>query len=360
MQAQGLAMMAAWEERHIFAQLGDDIPLLPLGDLYVEPLATELQGGPRSGAPESPPAVPILDVMRAHIDARDPALLVVLGDFGLGKSLSARTFACELARRALASDQPTLANWLPVYIPCGQILTDVSFDLPRVFARAAQLMHEERGEHLGLDDEALTVPPKEQRLAIILDGLDERALSQAELDALFRRLRELTAARRRFIVLSRPGILEPVLLRQSKEHGRSNFVPTRIVSLERFETDRADPEVPCRVERWLNRWNRLAGRQVPITCDDIDQRGLLEIAGTPVLLFVIAFGWDQSLHTGTSSKPALYEGFMRRIVHSKLPQSGETHGPIQEAARALSDHLIRHQLVGRDATPEDALPLGAL
>src|SRR6185312_15488625 len=152
-----------------------------------------------------------------------------------------------------------------------------------------------------------------------------------------------------------PGILEPILLKDEPTGARRDGCATRIVSLESFESERTEEGRPSRVEQWLERWNRLAGRVVPISLDDLAARDIVEMGRTPVLLFVIVFGWDEGSNSTGMPRPALYERFMRRIARGKLPESGESHEPQQKAAQELASHLIATRHVPPETSHEEAL-----
>jgi hypothetical protein len=338
---------ANWRERHVFGNVprhrwdeGHPVPFLPLEHMYVEPYVR------RAGTNDDP--MPVLSCLTQWLDDSQPEayILVVKADFGLGKSLSARSLAWKLADAYLRSAAVSVDCWLPVFVRCAEDFTGTSFDLAGTVRRAWQRQAQDAGISLAADDRAFDLPDRERRVLYVLDGLDEVSLDHRRLDDLFDRLREKAIERHRFLVLSRPAVLPET--RTLRKVAMFDVLP--------FDARDAVEQAESRVATWLQAWNETTERKVPITVDDLAARNLLDLAATPILLFMIAQTWDQSISDqATPSRASIYEAFFTEIAHGKHRLDSTRHEPVAKAAETLRDRLVQVGEITKHAEPHEAM-----
>lgn len=337
-----VADTAAWGERHVFGPGAplQGLPPMPLQAMYVQPQATAawqsagkaVSAGPRRVLP-----------MLASLSARHPVVLVV-ADFGLGKSLTARMRAVELAQAFLAGSAASPELDLPLFVRCAEDFTSSDVDLDLVFRRASQRQARELGLELPLSDAALAPPGPEQRAVFLLDGLDEVALGERQVALLLRELRDRAGGRHRFLVFTRPAAVPP------SAHGPE--VPR--VRLRELSTQTREKQPGGQVAEWLSRWNAQRPGQPALEVRALAARRLLDLAATPILLFMIAFTWregdDQAL-----TRTDLFERFFRQIARGKHELDQARHPPIAAASERL-----REALVGRGLLEPGGSAVGAM
>lgn len=328
-----------WRTRHVFGKQeeGDPLPTMPLEKIYVEPVCE-----PNS---EREPPTPIQTKLDGWL-VSPPALALVTADFGHGKSLSARMFAARLAEKYLEGDEASPAErWWPVFVRCAgefreSIATMVALAQREQLQRAG-------AEKLEAEHPAVGLPTADdQKVVLILDGLDEVHLNPTQTRDLLTRLRDFTSTRRRVVVFTRPGAVE----RQERETKDRHF------ALRRFDEHR--------IEDWLVRWKDLvasdaeqAARTRTLSLDAIKGRGLMELAPTPVLLFMIAWTWEPEAKAEVEQS-GLYERFFLQLARSKCefdrdaPQGQQV---VQKAAAELHAVLIDKSLLLRGSKREEAL-----
>jgi uncharacterized protein YjbI with pentapeptide repeats len=345
--------IASWGERHVFGNRarndwpeGDPIPFMPLGVMYVEPQAKLITGN--SGEDREPLKEPITTLIERFVASADCRIVVVKADFGSGKSLSGRTVAQRWAEKWLT--EPTCGDELvmPVFIRCVEDFSTDTIDLSEVVRSAWKRQTDGLGLSLAASDPAFALPEPSQRTVFILDGLDEISFGEQRLSILFKRLHDAATDRHKFVVFSRPGVIPPVdKLRQVDAH---------IIELLPLDGKSENGTVGGQVGEWLSRWNTLVGRDEPITPEQVAARGLLEIARTPILLFMIAEGWDRHARTDQGTSLAeIYEGFFQHIAHGKHKADRDENPTVHEAARLLLEELQKRRTLGSDATPPDAM-----
>lgn len=345
-----LRELATWGGRHVFGNVrreewekqGDGVlPFLALDDQYVEPLAWVAERGEGRREEVQKDGKPILALLRELLAASGgPKVIVVTADFGSGKSLSARKLACDLAREFLGSAQRAPELWRPAYVRCAEDFSSERVDLGDTLRRALKRTAEHPGHSAGVDDPAFAWPEREQRFLCLLDGLDEVVLGQAELSTLFQKLGDKTTERHRFVVFTRPGVLPQELGKHVQE-----------VRLLPFE----DPQI----DEWLAKWwqgTQAQAESAPLTREQIRQRGLAELAPTPILLFMIAFTWAKhSRDEGEISEALLYEQFFRQLANGKAEGDREQHRPIREASQKLLVVLRQSRELDDKATATEAM-----
>jgi uncharacterized protein YjbI with pentapeptide repeats len=332
--------MAGWGERHTFGNLerqdrseDDLIPFMPLGKMYVEPdarLAVKAQ------KQEDEPREPVLSLIEHWLGASKTNVIVVRADFGMGKSLTARSLVQRRARQFLEARTPSPAVEVPVFIRCVDDLSDEAFDLQGCVRRAWKREASELGLSLSLDDPALAPPERTERALFILDGLDEVILGERRLETFFQRIKDKASEHHRFIIFSRPGVLPS----EQELEG--------IPVLEILEW------IEPQISRWLGEWSGLVGGAGP-TFQDLEARYLGELARTPILLFMIAQTWKGQSHEVGASRAALYEEFFWQIARGKHEADRKRHKNVFQASAELHRHLMRKGLVAGGTEPPDAM-----
>jgi uncharacterized protein YjbI with pentapeptide repeats len=331
-----LKEMEGWDKRHIFGNTerrehadDDPVPFLPLGRMYVEPDAS-MSEDPRGSR------TPVTRLIERLFRESKRNVLIVKADFGMGKSLTARTLAQRWAHQFLTKSARSPELPLPIYIRCAEDLSDEGFNLDETVRSAWKRQADELGLHLKASDEALSLPGPEQRAVFLLDGLDEVILGDRRLESFFKRLRGEATEHHRFIIFSRPGALpDDVELRG---------IP--VIELLSWQKEQR--------EKWLACWRELQGGVGP-THSELESRRLAEFAGTPILLFMVAQTWSQHSTQGGTSRAALYEEFFWQIARGKHDVAREQHRNVAEASSVLREHLVLKGLLPGEAEALDAM-----
>jgi uncharacterized protein YjbI with pentapeptide repeats len=332
--------MAEWGERHTFGNVerrdrpaDDPIPFMPLAKMYVEPdarLAT------KERQQEEGKREPVLSQIEHWLGVSKTNVIVVRADFGMGKSLTARSLAQRLARRFLQMRTPSPEAEIPVFIRCAEDLTEEGFDLAAFVRRAWKREAGELDLRLKLDDPALASPERTQRALFILDGLDEVILGERRLESFFQRIKDEASERHRFIIFSRPGALPA-------EQGLEGIPVLEILPWDK-------PQIAS----WLEAWSGLNGGAGP-TPQELQSRRLGELARTPILLFMVAQTWKGQSREVGASRAALYEEFFWQIARGKHEADRRNHKNVYEASAELHRHLMRRGIVTQGAEPPDAM-----
>ncbi|MDC0672661.1 pentapeptide repeat-containing protein [Nannocystis radixulma] len=310
-----VAEMAAWRHKHVFAGVdtSEGIPELPLGETYVEPTAEVRVGNTKW---EEPVLMLLDDLLSEH------RVVYVTADFGMGKSLTARTLAWKWASAYLDphTDTPSVDRIFPVHIRCGHT-SSFRDGLDGIIRRALKRNAEAVGVSVRLDDTALAPPPSEQRAVIILDGLDELVMTTDQTRDLIRELLDHATDRQRFIVFSRPEALSHLYAEPS-----AAGIPN--VKLNRFNEHQID--------EWLAAWPTDAP-----TRRKLEAHRLGELASIPILLFMLTLTWQTF---AAEDKPIprvqIYEAFFDTLAAGKYERGGETHPYIRAAAERTRDTLV--------------------
>lgn len=335
-----LRELATWRGRHVFGNVPrerwDDeeaIQFLPLERLYVEPTGT-LERDDRRETSEQ-----LLAAIERLAASRDPRIVVVMADFGTGKSLSARMLACRLAERYLTSSARSFDTPLPIYVRCALDFPSDTVDPETTVRRAWKRQADSIGVSVDEQDDSFAWPSPGQRVVCMLDGLDEVTLGERPLQALLEKLRGKTTRNHRFVIFSRPGAL------RAEQKFSANIA---IVRIQPFSEDQ--------IEEWLKRWNALHSDHQPIGLQDLAHRGLEVIAQTPILLFMIAFTWDKkTTRTYAQSTAAIYEDFLYQVAYGKARVDPERHGPVADASNSLLTALNDAHVLPPGALPADAM-----
>lgn len=341
--------LATWGGRHVFGNVtreewekaGDGtLPFLALEDQYVEPMAQVVERAEgHARAQQKGPVRPIQELLRElTVSAAAPKVIVVTADFGSGKSLSARTFAWRLACEFLSSAQRSPELWRPAHVRCAEDFSSDRVDLEDTLRRAHKRTAEQAGLAASHEDAAFGWPERDQRFLCLLDGLDEVALGREALCVLFQRLGDKSSDRHRFVVFTRPGVLP-----EARELG------------DRVQEVRLLPFEETQIDEWLAKWSQGA-QSATISRAQLTERGLSELATTPILLFMIAFTWARHAgDEGVISKALLYEQFFRQLARGKAEGDREQHKPIREASEKLLVVLQQNRELDEGAGPVDAM-----
>ena len=338
--------MANWGSRHVFGNVRGHttLPWMPLEQMYVQPNA-KLRGIVADGAP-------ICGAIRSALK-KNP-LVVVSADFGHGKSLTARILAYEAAKMFLGDgNKPRAELERPVFIKCQSAVTGSGFEL----ARAVRQAQWEVLKAIGIDalrdtDPALALPADSQRTLYLVDGLDELAFLERDIVSLFQHLRGQLTGNHRAVVFSRPHTLPWEKL---KEWG----IP--VFELQPFDTG---GDSLGQVGTWLSHWNACSGRE-PIEPKALAESGLIDLARTPILLFMIAYTWGDmntlypdwkstevpdAGEVGWDRLNRLYESFFRAIAFGKYEQDRDKHPTVIKAAERLLEVLEERGLLSAVAS----------
>jgi hypothetical protein len=326
---------STWRRRHVFgnAEAHELLPPMPLEAMYVEPRAEVTSGPPSTSGPA--PALELIGQLLARHD-----VVVVAADFGYGKSLTARTLAWQAAERYLETDQPSTERSLPVFVRCADDLVSRRVDLSSAIGRAMRRQARSLGIDLPADDPAFAPPPRDARVLYLLDGLDEVSLSERQVLELVDALRDRASERHRFVLLSRPAALP-------RREALGDVPVVRLLPLS-----------PPQIDEWIDKWQRVTGAAgSSFSHAALEERGLADIAGTPILLFMIAHTWNEPLPEGGKppSRAALYEAFFRRIARGKHELDRDQNQRIAEASVLLRDRLALDGEIPRTAEPPEAM-----
>jgi uncharacterized protein YjbI with pentapeptide repeats len=332
--------MAGWNERHIFGNLerkdraeDDPIPFMPLGTMYVEPEARLVKQGPQGERQEQGPA---LALIKKALSESKTGAVVVKADFGMGKSLTARSLVRQLAQRFLDERTPSSSLEVPVYIQCAKDLTEEGFDLDAFARRAWMREAAELGLKLNLNDPALAPPGRTQSALFLFDGLDEVILGERRLESFFRRIKDAASEHHRFIVFSRPGALP----------GEQELEGIPVLGLLRWDEQQ--------VSQWLEAWRGLHGGTAP-ELKELTARKLGGLTRTPILLFMIAQTWKGHGRDVGESQASLYEEFFWQIAQGKHEADRTRHKNIFEASSTLHKQLVARGLVAPEAQVPEAM-----
>lgn len=347
--------MASWGARHVFGNVerrrrdpSDPLPFLPLEEMYVEPEGVEEMGGAVDGKSK-----PILGLVERLLGQPGAHVVVVKADFGSGKSLTARTLASRWAEKYLKSQRGPLDLPMPVFVRCADDFPGDGFSVEQTVRRAWKRQGADFDLVLKANDDAFELPGGQQRVVVLLDGLDEVVLGERQLDVLFERLLEEATDRFKFVIFSRPGAI-PTKIKDKRGISVIKLLPFQRAGGGTVLAGNAGGG--NQIEQWLERWNRVTGRREPIATRALEERKLLDIAGTPILLLMIAHTWDS--HSRGEKPPSLaevYEDFFWHIARGKHEADRDRNATVFEASNRLLSVLQQRHELGEDAKAPDAM-----
>lgn len=320
--------ISTWGSMHVFGTETRGLPPMPLEEIYVEPKAVHVD--PKDATRRTEDLIRTL--VESHLETSK--IVIVRGDFGHGKSLTAKMLALGWARDALEMLKPSTSVPFPLFIRCGQDMVAHTVKPADAIRTALQRQARELGYDRSVEDRAHNPPLQSEAVHYILDGLDEIALGSTEVESLFADLNRMLGERQKAIVFSRKGVV-PMLEKLPKG--------TSILDVEPF--------TEAQIKDWLARWNILSeGDMVDHTL--LEPRGLAELARTPILLFMIAMTWSKE--TGIANRAELYERFLMQVARGKCEHDAEVHGPVAAAGATLEMYLRRKKLILDDDASVEA------
>lgn len=329
--------MATWGERHVFGDIETPgIPYIPLAEIYVEP------DGVCEKFTEKERRAPIRTLIQ-ELSEQHP-IVIVRGDFGHGKSLTARMLAWEWARQYRNNEGvPSPRRRFPLFVKCGVDFLSHRPAMADTLRNALCNQARALGIELLLDDSAFQKPGADMDVTYLIDGLDEVVLTPHELEKFFDELRGHTSDRHRAVIFSRWGALP----------GEDKLKGIPVVDLAGLSTRDEDGAPGGQVSQWLSRWNGLS-KKPPITSEQLRQAGLMAIASTPIVLLMIALTWDpERLAQGGVSRADIYERFFLQIARGKCEQDPDEHGPVKEASRRLREKLVDKNILPKGSLSDD-------
>ncbi|MEM9556847.1 MAG: CHAT domain-containing protein [Acidobacteriota bacterium] len=288
---------------------------IELGDLWIAPKA---RLRPREDGPQSS----IVDVAQWLRDELETgrSLTLVLGDFGHGKTTLLRYLTATLS-----------ARWTPGQpIPVFLVLREVQHPTAEISEMVAEVLK----PFLRMTDGLW----RRHRWILFCDGFDEMSLAfQHRMDwvslSFSNFVRETRRTDVQVVLSSRPILfLDPMRRRET---------------VERFDHLMLLPFDDHQVRSWLEHWSR---HESPITFESLEERDLVEVARTPVLLTMIALIFHQRLQdlAAVRNRAEVYSHFFDWTAQwGGLPEPGD--GPkqrvpenyrriLQEAAWLMFSH----------------------
>ena len=201
-----------------------------LDDMFVEPCAR------RVGHQERRKALGLLEALSAQ-----HRLLLVSADFGQGKSLLALKAAQSLAEAWLAKPQSSSAP-MPIFVRAAEVIHARDYQLNDVLGRAqGALFQAALPEHRSVRDPVFKQLTDDSSCLFLIDGLDEAALRDEELEAFVRELDQSLSRRHRAIIFLRPGLLSTI-------DGLAGLCRVEILGFRAPE-----------IRHWLKRWEAAGG-----------------------------------------------------------------------------------------------------
>lgn len=222
--------------------------------------------------------------LEEQIDSKD--FTILLGDFGHGKTTFFKHMTAELSKKYLAKKEES-KNYIPVYISLRQHFTKDA-NLKDAVTNAVM-------PRAKMTDEFW----QNNNWLIFCDGFDELSIYHQDepnwITKVFSILYTQSEEKNVKIVLSsRPVLfLDPNI----KKEILSQF--NRLV-LKPFD----EPQIT----KWLENWSK---HNKPISIKDIQERNLMEVSQTPVILFLVASMFHEELNDKTIkyTKSQIYKKF---------------------------------------------------
>jgi Pentapeptide repeats (8 copies) len=214
-------------------------------------------------------------------------------------------FARNKASCWLHDRGPSTTSEVPVFVRCSDDFSSADDSVERVIRRAFRRHARACGLDLPMDDKGLDLPRLDTKLLVLIDGFDEVVLGSREAQQFLKGVRDASGSTRRFVIFSRPAALPDL----------SSFEGVPIVDLDGLSPTDASGAPGGQVEEWLSNWRNIAGVSEP-TAASVAERGLLAIAETPILLFMIATGWGEGA-SQTKNLASIYDKFFRQLARGK-------------------------------------------
>ena len=107
------------------------------------------------------------------------------------------------------------------------------------------------------------------------------------------------------------------------------------------------------VGEWIAKWATITSQQA-FSVQSLAKRGLLEIAQTPILLFMIATGWTED-SSRTLSLSQVYYAFFYQMARGKYEADRDQNRHIAEASDALRARLVETNQIPEEADAPKAM-----
>lgn len=270
----------------------DDLPILVHREVYVEPDATGTVG-----------RLPAKSAVARAWERHD--LVVLQAPFGMGKSLTCRELAAELASAWLADPEEAPC---PLLLECPELLQGNVASL-----QMAVLRHL---EEQGLPTDAARWVWERAPLVVILDSFDEVVLHDGEAERWMHDIAALSRRPRvRVLLATRPHGVQRGWLGDRAE----------VLDLEQL-TD-------AQAQRWLD--VHAAALTVPRrSFGEVVDRLDDELARTPILLLMALVVWDSPLDL-IPGRAGLFASFLDRLSTGKWEGVQAPHPAIVRGGEAL-------------------------
>ncbi|NOJ97970.1 hypothetical protein HMI51_34165 [Corallococcus coralloides] len=283
-------------------------PILTHRKTYVEPEATCRKARTPHTTVSERGAVKTLIKNAWQSDATSP-IVILHAPFGYGKSLTVRSLAADFAQEWLANPQ---TSPFPVLLKCPEVLSGHISTLKAAVQSSLE-------KQLTLSQSALETIWSTQRLIILLDSFDEVHMTEKEAKGWFGEMQQLSNGDRIQILLA------------SRPHAFSS----KWLSPSDWEIE-IQPFDELRGQQWLNNVSGLFGH-TGLTFKTVSATLDPELAGTPILLVMAAYGWTDTTNDTPNSKAAIYRRFIEKISTGKWSDVQEAHRVVQSGMEALND-----------------------
>ncbi|NTX58207.1 NACHT domain-containing NTPase [Myxococcus sp. CA039A] len=283
-------------------------PLLMHRSTYVEPEATMRRARVKdsSGLARGP----VKDVIRRALASESKAHLVMLhAPFGYGKSLTFKSLAADLAGEWQKA--PAEAPF-PILLKCPEILSGHVSTLKAAVQNSLS-------KQTTLAPSAIEKLWTTQKLVLLLDSFDEVHMAEKEARGWIDEMRQISNGERvRVVVASRPHAFSEKWLSTNDWE----------IELQRFDEARG--------QQWLDAVAGLFGPK-SLTFKEVSATLDPELAGTPILLVMAAYGWDETAALRKISKASLYRRFIEKISTGKWSDVQEAHQVVLHGMDVLAE-----------------------
>jgi len=254
----------------------------PLEKIFVEPQLNDK------------PAFRFLDKV-----LKEKRILVILNEFGMGKSSLCKKYASMLADRYLAD--PSGKERIPLFIDLEKFFTSdhaTDKDLLKSYIEK---------KHKFLPDEDFL---SSTNFCFIADAFDEAdKYEENEIKNNFRKLMELSSyGDSRIIITSRPGVFSHLT-----ETAKRQVLQRKDVTYTAIQD--FSPE---EINKWFENWHEISRKR--ISYSDIEAKGLEELARNPLLLYMIADVYDELMEKEKYKRAEVYYRFIRKTIKGKFEE----------------------------------------
>jgi len=286
-----------------------ELPLLPLKLTYIEPLGvlrSSRDNGQEKEQEKTPVKKLIIDTTKNNIDTR---LLILHAPFGYGKSLTVRSLASDLAGAWLSNPKD---NPFPILLKCPDVLTGHVTTIKSAVQQSIEnLTH--------LPSSTVEKIWSTQKLFILLDSFDEVHMKETESKSWIGEMQRLASnSRVRVLVASRPHAFDSRWLDKSD----------REIEILPFTEEQA--------QQWLDSTAMRVGPK-GLTYKEVAAQLDPDLARTPILLLMAAYGWSEIKSKKPGSRADLYNGFIDKISHGKWLEVQVEHKVIRDGVETLNE-----------------------